>query len=332
VTGNFSRRLATVATMALLGTMLLGVGTASAAIPLLAPTFDTLSPLVKNGDIAGFRTTIKNNDTSTVSQLFLVDKGSDGSVFSVTSSQGKCNAPGAGPLYCAFGQLKPGKTVTVTFTLTTIAAPATTNLVKVAYNTTGLGTTGGGDNSHGDSWPSTFATVSLTNSDDFGGRYVADNSLKLIQNLQALSNANPHSTKTIVPSSDIYSTVEDINCSTSTDAICAGLTTGFGQVSKVNVNNGDDVSGTPGTTLLHFTIQTYASEVPSGKNANNIFVIHTYPVGTSFLTETISTVCTFSPKNNPVPANAPCLVVTKLGGGSFQVDVWTFHNGGLRLF
>ncbi|HEV2006967.1 MAG TPA: hypothetical protein VGQ85_10165 [Candidatus Limnocylindrales bacterium] len=328
MTGNLSRRLATVATTALLGTMLLGVGTANAAVPTLTPTFDVLSPVVTNGDIAGFRATITNNDTSTVSQLFLVDKGSDGTLFSVTTTQGRCNAPTAGPLYCAFGQLKPGKTLAVVFTLTTLAAPASADLAKVAFNTTGLGS-GGGDNSHGDSWPSTFSSVTLTNSDDFGGRYVANNNLKLIQNLQALSNANPHSTKTIVPSSDIYATVEDIDCTTSTDSICLGLTTGFGQVSKVNVNNGNDVSGTAGTTLLHFTIQTYAGEVPSGKNANNIFVLHTYAgVGSP---ETISQACTFSPKNNPVPANAPCITVLKLGGGSFQVDVWTFHNGGLRL-
>ncbi len=331
MTGNLSRRLATVATTALLGTMLLGVGTASAATPLLGATFEVLSPIVKNGDIAGFRATITNNDTSTVSQLFLVDKGSDGTLFSVASNPaGKCNAPTAGPLYCAFGQLKPGSTVTVVFTLTTVlAATATADLAKVAFNTTGLGS-GGGDNSHGDSWASgsTFK-ADLTISDDFGGRYVANNNLKLVQNLQTLSNANPHSTRTFAPISGIYTTVEDVDCTTPTDAICAGLTTGFGQVSKVNVNDGADVTGTPGTTLLHFTIQSYASEVPSGKNASNISVLHTYGVGNS---ETLSRACNFSPKTNTVPANAPCIMVKKLSGGSFQVDVWTFHNGGLRLF
>ncbi len=328
MTGKLSRRLATVATTALLGTMLLGVGTATAAVPVLHATFDVLSPIVKNGDIAGFRASITNNDTSTVSQLFLIDKLSDGTLFSVTTTQGKCNAPTAGPLYCALGQLKPTKSVTVVFTLTTLAS-TTSDLAKVAFNTTGLGS-GGGDNSHGDSWPSNFTSVALTNSDDFGGRYVANNDLKVVQNLQALSNANPHSTKTFAPISGIYTTVEDVDCATiPIDAICAGLTTGFGQVSKVNVNNGVDVSGTAGPTLLHFTIQTFASEVPSGKNANNIFVLHTYAgLGSS---ETITQACTFSPKNNPVPANAPCIAVLKVGGGSFQVDVWTFHNGGLRL-
>jgi hypothetical protein len=127
--------------------------------------------------------------------------------------------------------------------------------------------------------------------------------------------------------------VQDIDCTIpNPDPSCSTLTGGFGQISKVNVNNGVDVSGTEGTTLLHFTIQTYASEVPSGKNANNIYVVHTYPTTTGSSTETITTRCTFSPKSNPVPSNPPCITVTKLSGGSFQVDVWTFHNGQIRLF
>ena len=85
---------------------------------------------------------IINGDTSTVSQLFLIDTGSGGTFDTATPSQGRCNA--TGPLYCVLGQLKPGKTATVTFT---IKAPATGAAlpVSVIFNTTGLGS-GGGDN------------------------------------------------------------------------------------------------------------------------------------------------------------------------------------------
>jgi hypothetical protein len=315
--------------------MLLGPGTVAAATPLLNASASALTGTVKNGDYVAYSATITNNDTSTVSQLYLLEGDSlgnlsNGTFYSAKATQGRCNA--SGPLYCSLGQLKPGKTATVTVVYLTPAAPIVQSTFYASFNTTGLGS-GGGDNSHGDQWDvSSFA--SLSNSDDFGGRYVANNGAKIVENLQALSNANPHSTKAYAPSTEIYASVLDVDCSATTpDPMCANFSTGFGQLSQVNVNNGLDVSGTAGSTLLHFTIQTYASEVPSGKNANNIYVIHGYVDETTGLwtSETIDTKCTFTPKNATTPNNAACLTVTKLGGGSFQVDVWTFHNGGLRL-
>lgn len=315
--------------------MLIGPGTVSAATPLLIQGASALTPLVTNGDYVAFSATIFNNDTSTVSQLFLLEgdsagNTSNGTFYSAKPTQGKCNA--TGPLYCALGQLKPGKTATVTIVYLAPAAPTARALFYGMFNTTGLGS-GGGDNSHGDQWD-VAADASLTNSDEFGGRYVVNNGAKIVQNLQALSNANPHSTKAFAPSTDIYASVQDVDCSAATpDPMCADFSTGFGQLSQVNVNNGLDVTGTAGTTLLHFAIQTYVSEVPSGKNANNIYVIHGYvdELTHAWTTETIAAKCTFTPKTAITPSNPACITVTKLAGGSFLVDVWTYHNGGLRL-
>ena len=326
-------RLAAVASSALLALVLIGPASVSAATPLLTQNAYTLSPVVRNGDYVAYEATIYNPGPSTVSQLYLLEgdslgNRSNGDFYSAKPSQGTCNA--TGPLYCSFGQLKPSETAKVTVVYLAPAAPETQSTFYASFNTTGLGS-GSGDNSHGDQWD-VSAFSSLTNSDDFGGRYVANNNATVVQNLQLLSSGNPHSTKAYAPGTDIYVSVQDVDCTIANpDPACTTLSGGFGQISKVNVNNGVDVNPTP--TLLHFTIQTYASEVPSGKNANNIYVVHTYPTGaTTSSTETITTRCTFSPKSNPVPSNPPCIVVTKLGGGSFQIDVWTFHNGQIRLF
>ncbi len=314
--------------------MLLGPSAALAATPNLTPTFSVIPTTVKNGDYVAFRASIRNDDTSTVSQLFLVELLRDPSLtlYSVNTSQGTCDTTTDPTSFmCTLGQLKPHRTATVTaiFQTPLTGLSATESL---EFNTTGLGS-GGGDNSHGDSWPSGPMIVELSSSDDFGGRYVLNSNLTIVENSQALSNANPHSTRAYAPTTGIGVTVEDIDCTTSSDPICDGFSAGFGQVSKVNVNEGLDVSGDPGTTLLHFYLQLDSSEIPLGSNANNVSVIHTYiDEATGVLTtETIVTRCAF-PKKGTIPNNAPCITVKNLPGGDLGVDVWTFHNGGLRLF
>jgi hypothetical protein len=313
-------------------------GVATAAVPTLTPTWSVIPTTVGSGDYVAFRGQIRNDDSSTVSQLYLVELASrDPNLIldSVAKSQGTCDTTGA-TFVCSLGQLKPHKTATVTaiFKTRTVVAPATgySAIESLVFNTTGLGSTSGGDNSHGDSWPSGPLPAQVTTSGDFGGRYVLTSTLKVVENNQALSNANPHSTRAYAPVTGIGVTVEDVDCTIETpDPICALFTTGSGQVSKVNVNDGQDVSGTPGTTLLHFYIQADASEIPSGKNANNLFVTHVYDEATlTPVTETISTRCLFA-KKAPTPTNAPCITVTNLGGGDLGVDVWTFHNGGMKL-
>jgi hypothetical protein len=326
-------RLATVLTTAVLAATL-GVGTVSAATPNLAATWTVIPKQVSDGDYVAFRGEITNNDTSTVSQLFLVELARDPNLptlVSIATSQGSCTL--GDPFMCTLGQLKPHRTAKITAVFLTADATASyTAIERWEFNTTGLGS-GGGDNSHGDSWASDDSgadelVASVSTDGDFGGRYVKDNNVLIVQNDQAINNANPHSTRAYSPTTGIGVTVEDIDCTaTVPDQLCTDLAAGFGQISKVNVNDGIDVSGTSGATLLHFYLQLDSSEILAGKNANSVNVLHTYPGGE----ETISDRCTFASKRATTPNNAPCITVKNLSGGDLGVDVWTFHNGGLRL-
>jgi hypothetical protein len=342
------RRVAGIVSTALLALLIASPAAVNAAVPLLTPTWSVIPTTVQDGDYVAFRASITNDDNSTVSQLFLVEVARDPNLTlvpgSVSSSQGSCDSttdPAA--FLCTLGQLKPHRTATVTavFWTALVVDPATfyTATERWEFNTTGLGSDSGGDNSHGDSWPSVdengadLLVATVTSSGDFGGRYVLNGDLKIVENNQALSNSNPHSTRAFAPITGIGVTVEDIDCDVelpeTPDPICAGFTTGFGEVSKVNVNDGIDVSGTEGTTLLHFYLQLDSSEVPPGANANTVSVFHVWgPAPTD--QETISTRCTFA-KKATLPNNAACISVKNLPGGDLGVDVWTFHNGGLRL-
>jgi uncharacterized protein DUF11 len=331
------RRLGAILATALF-TVALVPGLANAATPNLTPSFSVIPGTVASGDYVAFRSRITNDDTSTVSQLYLVEnspRDANLTLDSISTSQGTCNTTTT-PFVCTLGQLKPHKTATVTaiFKTADVVAPATSYSAteSFVFNTTGLGSSSGGDNSHGDSWPSGPKTALVTTNGDFGGRYVLNSNLKIVENSQAISNANPHSTRAYAPVTGIGVTVEDIDCTTSSDPICDLFTTGTTAVSKVNVNDGNDVSGTPGTTLLHFYLQADSSELTAGQTAGNLVVTHVYFDEATQLnaTESLSTKCQFSKKSGATPTNAPCITVTNLGGGDLGVDVWTFHNGGLK--
>jgi len=342
VSFKLRRRTAGAVSAALVALTLIGPGAASAATPDLIDTWTVIPTAVNNGDYVAFRGSIYNDDTSTVSQLYLVElfrpAGFTPVPGSITIDLGgkgaTCDTTGdafIGAYKCTLGQLKPGKTATVTVVFQTSATGSTATPVW-EFNTTGLGSDSGGDESHGDSWPSgTELTVSLREFGDFGGRYVLDDDSKIVENDQALDGTtNPHSTRAYAPVTGIGVTVEDIDCTTSTDPICDAFTTGFGEVSKVNVNDDIDDSGIIPTTLLHFYLQFDSSELEQGVNANNLTILHVWLGGF----EEISTDCTYAKKsttpNNVPPPDGSCLDVKNLPGGDLGVDVWTYHNGALR--
>lgn len=316
------RRAVAVVTGAMLAAML--IGPASAAIPRLVPSFEVLSPEVRNSDIAGFKASIFNNDTSTVSQLFLIDTGSGGTFDTATPSQGRCNA--TGPLYCVLGQLKPGKTATVTFT---IKAPATGAAlpVSVIFNTTGLGS-GGGDNSHGDAWPLT-GSAALNASPNFGGRYVANNNLKIVEDDQSVNGTtNKQATRAYSPKTGIEVTVADGDQvpGQGTNVYCTDTTcpTFWSEWSHVTVNQGNLIAQ---GTLYQFQLTFDGALVPGGVNSGNVKIYHYWTDSTGSHSELISTACT---PNAGIPTNAPCLTPTKLPGNDLQVTIWSFHNGYIR--
>ncbi|MCI0581543.1 MAG: hypothetical protein L0227_01405 [Chloroflexi bacterium] len=205
--------------------------------------------------------------------------------------------------------------------VTTLDGPATCVLSEWSSN--GAPSSDGGS-SHGDTWNFNDGVQISDDFENFSGRFVVDGSL-IVANSQAIDHANPHSTLAYSPVTGIGVTVEDIDCTIEpVDPLCDGLA-GFGQISRVNVNNDVDDSGITPTTLLHFYLQFDSSELEQGVNAGNISIEHVYPGGS----ETIDTSCTFA-KKSVIPNNAPCIVAKNLPGGDLGVDVWTFHNGALR--
>src|SRR5215218_1861158 len=92
--------------------VLSATGSASAAPPKWSMSVVDLPSLVANGSGAGYRVTITNRGPSNISTLFLVTKIQDSPAF-VTTTQGACSAPGAGPLFCSLGALNAGQSVTV---------------------------------------------------------------------------------------------------------------------------------------------------------------------------------------------------------------------------
>jgi hypothetical protein len=209
--------------------------------------------------------------------------------------------------------------------------------VQFVWSTTGSTPSDGGT-SHGDVWSWYDGATINPDLKDFRSRWVVDQFS--VENDQVISSGNPHSTKAIVKTSDIPVTVQDLACPAS-PALCEGLA-GFGQVSHVDVNGGS----IPGTTWYHFVIQADSSEIPSGTNQNNVVVNHSWtqtgvdcdgvtpldPVTTQVTCyETIVDRCTIA-KQTGEPTNAEaCIVVKRLSGNDLMVDVWTHHNGAIRL-
>lgn len=388
------RRFGAIISAALFGLAVVGpnvavaAGTPTVAVGSSSPDVNGTSATpgtVSIGDTVRFQTSLRNDDSSTISQLYLA-VFSDATLYSygkpltyaVTFTKNDSTVNGAcgigtngAQINCSVRNVKPHEWVTATFVLkipttysdgTAYAGSTDSNgsqrdcpigdgigyanvtaadipvLTKPAtcvlsmWSSTGAPSSDGG-NSHGDTWNFNDGVAINGNVQDFRGRYVQQNGQSIVENDQDLREGNPHSTRAYAPSTGIPVTVEDIDCTTSTNTLCAYFTTGFGQVSRIDVNGGADVSGTAGTTLLHFYMKLSGSEVPNGANANNVNILHFYDDGTgtgTFTSETISERCaTF--RGSSTPTNA-CITVAKLKGGGLAIDVWTYHNGGLRGF
>ena len=303
----------------LLAIMLLGPAGAGAATPGLVE-FDYAAPAtVAEGELAAVVFGVTNDGKSTVSQLFLDDIVIDGGTFfRAYPSQGTCAGDGTA---CTFGQLKPKKSASVTIVITPDVSATSVN-VSGTFNTTGLGS-GSDDQSHGDQWDVSAEVIVSNDAQDVAGRFIDQDGNLLVENSQALSDTNPHSTKVFAPQTLIGVSVEDGNPTITeeqecflTEEECANL---FGETSAIYVAQGGTFPG--GFVIL---ISFHRSEIV-GANANTLTIYHTY----DDTYEIIDTKCSFAP-NSSVPKSLPCLTVDKLGGGSLQASVWTTHNGVMR--
>lgn len=299
----------------LLAVMLIGPAGASAATPALDEIQYPAPATVGPGELAAVVLGVSNGGKSTVSQLFLdAIEYSGGTFLKAYPSQGSCATDGSS---CTFGQLKPKKSASVIIVVTPTAGAVS---VAGTFNTTGLGS-GDGDQSHGDDWP-VAATVTVSSDvQDVAGRFIDQDGNLIVQNSQALSDTNPHSTKVVAPQALIGVSVEDgVTVVQDCDADlvdCAGL---FGETSVINVAQG-------GTFPDGFqVVMGFDRSEIVGANANSLTIYHTYGDGEW---EVIDDRCTFA-RGSTVPRSLPCLTVQNLGGGDLQATIWTTHNGVMR--
>jgi hypothetical protein len=315
-----SRRLTqrmTVAATALLGVALLGVGSASAGTPAgwnmtVEPTPAAVSP----DQDAGYSITITNSGPSNISQLYLVANDAGNPPTFVSTSQGTCTTDGG--LFCNFGALNAnGTPISVVVAYSTAGATGSSFSVTFELNTTGA-TYVNAKGSHGTVYAVTGTTGFATG--DSGGAFVVDDAI--VANDQRLGPTNHQSTLVVSPASYIPVTVQD----NASGGDCPTTGRLVGECSLVSVGAGH-LFAAP----FKVVITILGSSLPSAVNTNNLYVVHTYTVlnadGTTTLaTETITARCSVEP---PSAAQAPCIVVTKVGK-NLQIDIWLLRNGGLH--
>jgi hypothetical protein len=312
VTGKLSRRLATVATTALLGTMLLGAGTATAAQAGWEFIHNaTLPSAVTPGADAGYSFTIHNNGKSNISQLYLTTSVNAVPSYFVNSRGTICQL--SPTLFCAFGALNSGASIDVTVAYTT---PTTGNSYAPTFqiNATGVSFQDA-HHSHGDTLSDPFSTVLSRDSNFAGGFQIADgttytdNTLLSKQNIQSSAATS----KTLAVPVTIQDNLPGFPGS-GTDP-CATLHC-IGDWTSVHVGNGDQGP-------VKVTLVLYGKSVPNQASVNDIGLWHE---GSS--PNPIMLRCSDA-SSIPNGGGNECVTVT-LVGGNFQIVAWLLHNGGGR--
>ena len=304
------RGISLVATSSLLALMLIGPASTLAATPILTQTSSPAPTTIVDGGRGAVIFSIHNGDKSTVSQLFLVDIVVTGGTFvTAVPSQGTCTDT------CALGQLKPKKDAAVVVVFDATAGVSAVN-VTATFNTTGLGSSTGGDSSHGDQWKVAQAVAISTDGQDFDGRFIDDALNVVVQNNQSVGTGNKQATKIIAPKTLIGVSAQD---GPLTPAVtCPATITCFGETSVIEVAGGATF---PGGFQVVITMD--GSELASGVNAKSVKIYHVWDGGS----ETINTRCTFT---NGLPKSMPCLNAVKVGSNVLQVTIWTTHNGFMK--
>jgi hypothetical protein len=355
VTGKLSRRLATVATTALLGTMLLGTGVAQASTPgwQFSPAVDTSlnPPVVGTGYNAAFVVSIDNKGSSNISALYLstdIPKAasnasptfvgvptwySDATGNQIASLPYTCNAAGAGPLNCSFGSLASGLRVQITVafaaaapgTNTGLATPASclalTDAAAWTFHFTAFGNgntpTDKGGKSHGDTLCGQ-TSVNTSSDPNFAGGYTVDTST--IATTGSLNTGNTQTTSLAPPVTGIAATVEDGLADTTFDCLIVACGHRFGEWSRLSVNNGATY---PSGFMVELLI--LGSIVPGPAKVSNINLIHNDGTTTTVISQRCDGVTTL----DAVPGGAQCIIVTTVGK-NFRIVAWLLHNGGIR--
>jgi hypothetical protein len=282
---------------------------ASSATPRWSMQVVDLPSQAANGYGAGYQVTITNNGPSNISQLYLVTKVQD-SPGLLTTTQGTCSTPNSGPLFCSFGALRAGSSVTVVAGYTTPASGSSYDPVFQA-NSNGVSFTDP-KRSHGDTLQDPNETpTALTTSGNFAGGFALNRNV--VKTTGGVSKSNVQSTAVTPPSVGVITTAEDgLPASAFT---CTGCTkTLFGDWSRVTVGSGQEFGD-----LFPVTLLVYGKALPKNATVDSIDLVHVLDNGT---TEILSSRCGATPTLN-------CVTVTPVGS-DYQITGWVDQNGGFK--
>jgi hypothetical protein len=295
---------------------------AFAAVPTATVHDEALPAQFTAGDDVGFRSTFDEQDTSSLSKLYLVfnvNGASSNSYLSAirTGSDVTKSACTAGvPVTCQFKNVRPGEHIVVTAGFV-VASGATQLSAQSVWSTSGQTTSDGGT-SHGDSWTDLrynnpplhpdALTSTLTDNADFGGGF---SSLlgSTIGNGQVVTALNRQATKVAGLPAGVAATVLDGDTAS---GACGpyDCTNAIGTWSEVTVGDGQTF-GSPFQIVI-----TYYQGTPKS-------FVHQYSDGNGgFLYELVGA----CPKKNPA-GSAPCFT---WNAKTSQATILTFHNGSWR--
>ena len=313
--------------------------------------------VVSAGGVASFTVSLRNDDKSTISQLFLkavtqapAPAPEVTGLYVVSADRSSCQPASTTQttLSCTFRNVKPDNVITVQVgyrvplgaaspclqgRAKNFGTPGSTidgaNLfcINFVWSTTGATTSDQNSTSHGDVW-NFYDGVETSNDPDVASTYVFDSSWFIVAN-GAIGGGNGQSTKIVVNETFQGVTAADgtpissIDCSTSSlpAADCA-------QFNKYKFAEWSDlIVGTTGTQpggvafAITITVDPSIYPLPSGVNKNNIAVYHTYATTSGPVEEIISGACA---RNNPT---LPCLSSVTVSKSLVQVTFLTTHNG-----
>ena len=318
-------RLAAILSTALMATMLVGVGSATAANPTWIVTFDRLPNVVAPGSDAGWFVTVKNDGPSNINDLNVTitseELGALPSYFvgmDLSSGGTESCSTATGALVCNVGTLVDDGTATFTVAFDVPSTDTGTFDLNIGLRA-GTGDTGsdGPGKSRGDKQTFTDSTP-ISSSSNFDGGFTVDENT--YQTNQSVGRRNLQATTIENVGDNIGVTIED-GISTGVDCQVAASRTCIGEWSTVNVDDGATF-GTP----FKVTLLIAGSSVPGGTDAASIVLVHVNDDNTvEVLGDSADERCASAGDS----ASAECVYVTKVGS-NYLLVAWLFQNGNLR--
>lgn len=314
--------------LALAGSMTYAAtGTAAAAAPGWKMTVVTTPDTVRTGSGAGYQVMISNNGTSNISALYLRSSGT-GLVY---TSDSRCSAAADTTLYCSFGALNAGASVTVVVAFT---ASGSSFAPGFYANTTGASVNDKGKNSHGDTLFPTDAngnlvtpTTTVTSSKDFGGGFVLGTDGV---STDPVGGNNNQQTTLNPPGQDLITTVQDGPGNTQTlgngnvvTFNCPAGNTCIGDWSRVFVRSVSHFGDTTQTFPAFKVVLTLKASLVS--NASALQLVHVTDDGVSHTYTQANSCGTF-----PTLTNVDNCLDVKKTGNTYTLTTWVTQNGGMK--